>query len=165
MKKLWAPWRMEYIRNPNRECFLCAALKTKQEEEAFILEKMGVGFTIMNRYPYNNGHLLIAPVRHIGSLEALNDEEIITIHRLLARAIIAMNQTIHPDGFNIGLNLGRIAGAGLVDHIHYHLVPRWQGDTNFMPVLGDTKVLSEALEQTYNRIKNGLDRINNLYDI
>jgi len=162
MEKLWAPWRMEYIRNPDRECFLCSALKNKNAEEVFILEKMALGFTIMNRYPYNNGHLLIAPVRHIGLVEALNDEEIITVHRLLSRAIIAMSQTIHPDGFNIGINLGRVAGAGLVDHIHYHLIPRWQGDTNFMPVLGDTKVLSEALGQTYKRIKQGLKQLNGL---
>lgn len=162
MEKLWAPWRMEYIRNPDRECFLCSALKNKKLEEVLILEKMELGFTIMNRYPYNNGHLLIAPVRHIGLVEALNDDEIITIHRLLNRAIIAINQTIHPDGFNIGLNLGRVAGAGLVDHIHYHLVPRWQGDTNFMPVLTETKVLSEALAQTYKRIKQGFGQLDRL---
>lgn len=163
MEKLWAPWRIEYIRNPDRECFLCSALKNQKMEDVFILEKMDLAFTIMNCYPYNNGHLLIAPVRHVGLIESLNDDEIITIHRLLNRSIIAINQTMHPDGFNIGLNLGKVAGAGLVDHLHYHLVPRWQGDTNFMPVLGDTKVLSEALKQTYNRIKNGLDRISNLY--
>ncbi len=162
MEKLWAPWRMEYIRNPGRECFLCSALKNKKLEEVLILEKMELGFIIMNRYPYNNGHLLIAPVRHIGLVEGLNDDEIITIHRLLNRAINALNQTMHPDGFNIGLNLGRVAGAGLIDHIHYHLVPRWQGDTNFMPVLTETKVLSEALVQTYKRIKQGFDQLDRL---
>lgn len=162
MEKLWAPWRIEYIRNPNRDCFLCSALKNQKIEEVFILEKMERAFTIMNRYPYNNGHLLIAPARHIGMVEALDDDEIITIHRLLARAIIAINKTMHPDGFNIGVNLGRVAGAGLVDHIHYHLVPRWQGDTNFMPVLTDTKVLSEGLIQTYKRIKQALDQIDRL---
>ncbi|MEO0191103.1 MAG: HIT domain-containing protein, partial [candidate division WOR-3 bacterium] len=161
MEKLWAPWRMEYIRNPERECFLCAALKNKNPEEVFILEKNKFGFTIMNRYPYNNGHLLIAPTRHIGLFELLDDEEIIAVHRLLTRAIMAINQTIHPDGFNIGVNQGRVAGAGLVDHLHYHLVPRWQGDTNFMPVLSDTKVLSEALDKTYRQIKQGLDKLDN----
>uniref|UniRef100_A0A7V3VTW6 HIT domain-containing protein n=1 Tax=candidate division WOR-3 bacterium TaxID=2052148 RepID=A0A7V3VTW6_UNCW3 len=162
MDKLWAPWRMEYIRNPNKECFLCAALRSKIPEEVFILEKMELGFTIMNRYPYNNGHLLIAPIRHIGSVELLNDDEIVCIHRLLTRAIIAINQTMRPDGFNIGINQGRVAGAGLVDHLHYHLVPRWLGDTNFMPVLTDTKVISEDLNKTYKQIKQGLEKLDNL---
>uniref|UniRef100_A0A7C6AFH6 HIT domain-containing protein n=1 Tax=candidate division WOR-3 bacterium TaxID=2052148 RepID=A0A7C6AFH6_UNCW3 len=162
MERLWAPWRMEYIRNPNKECFLCAALKSKDQEPVFIIEKFELGFTIMNRYPYNNGHLLIAPVRHIGQIELLNDEEILTIQRLLSRAIMAMNQAFHPDGFNIGINQGRIAGAGLVDHLHYHLVPRWLGDTNFMPIISDTKVISEALNRTYKQIKSALDNLNNL---
>ncbi len=161
MEKLWAPWRMEYIRNPGQECFLCAALKKKNYEEVFILEKLGTGFTIMNRYPYNNGHLLIAPLRHVGSIELLNDEEIIDIHRLLTRAIAAINQSMRPAGYNIGINQGRVAGAGLVDHLHYHLVPRWQGDTNFMPVIGDTKVLSESLNKTYLLIRQGLEQLNN----
>ncbi|MEO0184257.1 MAG: HIT domain-containing protein [candidate division WOR-3 bacterium] len=161
MQKLWAPWRMEYIRNPNQECFLCSALKSKNIEEVLILEKEQSGFIIMNRYPYNNGHLLIAPLRHIGLIEALNDEEILSLHRLMSRAITAINQTMHPDGFNIGINQGRIAGAGLVDHLHYHLVPRWQGDTNYMPILGDTKVISEALEKTYKQIKHGLEKLDN----
>ncbi len=162
MEKLWAPWRMEYIRNPNRECFLCAALRKQNLAEVLILEKEESGFIIMNRYPYNNGHLLIAPVRHIGLIEALSDDEVITIHRLLTRAILAINQTMRPDGFNIGINQGRVAGAGLVDHLHYHLVPRWHGDTNFMPVLGNTKVLSEALERTYKQIRLGLERLDSL---
>ncbi|MEO0123741.1 MAG: HIT domain-containing protein [candidate division WOR-3 bacterium] len=162
MERLWAPWRMEYIRNPNKECFLCAALKSKNLEQVFIIEKIEFGFTIMNRYPYNNGHLLIAPVRHIGQIELLNDEEIIAIHRLLSRAIMAMNQAFHPEGFNIGINQGRVAGAGLVDHLHYHLVPRWLGDTNFMPVISDTKVLSEALNRTYIQIKEALKKLDSL---
>ncbi len=162
MERLWAPWRMEYIRNPNKECFLCSALKSKNQEQVFIIEKFELGFTIMNRYPYNNGHLLIAPVRHIGQIELLNDEEIIAIQRLLSRAIMAMNQAFHPDGFNIGINQGRIAGAGLVDHLHYHLVPRWLGDTNFMPIISDTKIISEALDRTYKQIKIALDNLNNL---
>ncbi|MGB9720736.1 MAG: HIT family protein [bacterium] len=161
MQKLWAPWRMEYIRNPHQECFLCSALKHKDIEEVYILEKERTGFVIMNRYPYNNGHLLIAPIRHIGLIEALNDEEILSMHRLLSRAITAINQTMHPDGFNVGINQGRIAGAGLADHLHYHLVPRWQGDTNFMPVLTDTKIISEALEKTYKQIKYGLKKLDN----
>ncbi|MEO0137897.1 MAG: HIT domain-containing protein [candidate division WOR-3 bacterium] len=159
MERLWAPWRMEYIKNPGKECFLCRALNNKDPEQVLILERWEFGFIIMNRYPYNNGHLLIAPIRHIGHVEMLNDEEIITIHRLLTRAIMALNKLMHPEGFNIGVNQGKVAGAGLVDHLHYHLVPRFMGDTNFMPVLGDTKVISEALEKTYQHLKRELKRL------
>ncbi len=162
MERLWAPWRMEYIRSHDKACFLCTALKSKNPEQVFIIERTELGFVIMNRYPYNNGHLLIAPVRHIGKIELLNDEEIVVIHRLLSRAIMAMNQALNPDGFNIGINQGKVAGAGLVDHLHYHLVPRWSGDTNFMPVIGDTKVLSEALQKTYGLIKDELNKLDNL---
>lgn len=162
MERLWAPWRMEYIKKPGKECFLCAALKNKDMTRVLILEKVDLGFTIMNRYPYNNGHLLVAPIRHIGQIELLNDEEIAIIHRLISRAIMAMNRTMNPDGFNIGINQGRVAGAGLVDHLHYHIVPRWLGDTNFMPVLGETKILSEALEKTYKQIKQGLETLDRI---
>ncbi len=161
MDRLWAPWRIEYIRNPNRGCFLCEALKQKDEKKVLIVEKNSKAFVIMNRYPYNNGHLLIAPTRHIGLIEELNEDEMIEMHRLISRAIKAMAITIHPEGFNIGINLGRVAGAGLVNHIHIHLVPRWQGDTNFMPISGETKVISEALLETYEKIKEGLKRLDN----
>lgn len=157
MERLWAPWRIEYIRNVSKEkgCFLCAALKEKEKAKVFIIEKNPKAFTIMNRYPYNTGHLLIAPVRHIGEWEGLDDEEILDIHRLISRAIKAIRCTMNPDGFNMGINQGLVAGAGLVDHFHIHLVPRWKGDTNFMPVLGETKIISEALNKTYNKIIEG----------
>jgi len=159
VEKLWAPWRVEYIRNPGKGCFFCAALKSKNYKKVLITEKRAKAFSIMNRYPYNNGHLLVAPVRHIGSLENLDDDEILTINCLLIRAIKAINITMKPQGFNIGVNQGRVAGAGVVDHIHIHIVPRWQGDTNFMPILSDTKIVSEALLQTYDKIKHGLQRL------
>ena len=161
MDRLWAPWRIEYIRNPGSGCFLCEALKKKSHAEALVIEKEKEAFTIMNRYPYNTGHLMVAPVRHIGLLEELNDTEILAMHRLLTRAIKACNATIKPQGFNIGINQGQTAGAGVISHIHIHLVPRWQGDTNFMPVISDTKVVSEALQQTYQKLKEGLLKLDN----
>ena len=161
MDKLWAPWRVEYIRNPEKGCVFCKGLKAKDPKKALIIEKKSKAFTIMNRYPYNNGHLMVAPVRHIGSLEYLDDDEILQINSLLVRAIRSFDIAMKPQGFNIGINQGRVAGAGVIDHIHIHLVPRWQGDTNFMPVLSNTKVVSEALLETYAKIKKGLQRLDN----
>jgi ATP adenylyltransferase len=162
MEKLWAPWRVEYICNPGTGCFFCKGLKSKDYKKVLILEKGKKAFTIMNRYPYNNGHLMIAPVRHVGLIEQLDDDEILEIHRMLTRVLMAINFTMKPQGFNIGINQGRVAGAGVVDHIHIHCVPRWQGDTNFMPILSETKVVSEALLATYEKIKQGLKRLDNL---
>jgi len=139
-------------------------LKNKDKEEVLIIERNTRAFTIMNRYPYNNGHLLVAPIRHTGLIEELNDDEIIDINRLLVRAIKAIKVSLKPDGFNIGINQGKIAGAGLVDHIHIHLVPRWSGDTNFMPIIGETKVISEGLKETYKKIKKGIEQIESLQE-
>jgi ATP adenylyltransferase len=128
----------------------------KDPKEALIVEKGTRAFSLLNRYPYNNGHLRVAPIRHIGKLELLDDEELLSVHSLLRRAMKSITMTMQPQGFNIGINQGRVAGAGVVDHIHIHLVPRWQGDTNFMPVLCDTKVVSESLMATYEKIRDGL---------
>ena len=162
MEKLWAPWRFEYIRNPGAGCFLCTGYRSKDDRKVLILERREEAFTIMNRYPYNNGHLMIAPVRHVGQIEQLDDGELLCIHNLIARVIEALDHAMKPQGYNIGVNQGRVAGAGVVDHIHFHLVPRWQGDTNFMPVLSETKVVSEALLKTYDKIKDGLQRLEKL---
>jgi ATP adenylyltransferase len=163
MEKLWAPWRIEYINNPGSGCFLCAALKKKDPAEALVLETEPCAFSIMNRYPYNNGHMLVAPTRHVSSLEELDDREVVAIHRLASRAIRAIARVMRAQGFNVGINQGRVAGAGLIDHVHVHIVPRWQGDTNFMPLTADVKVLSEALAQTFRKIKEGLDTLDNPY--
>lgn len=162
MEKLWAPWRVEYIRNPGTGCFFCSGYKSKDDRKVFIVERGEKAFTIMNRFPYNNGHLMIAPVRHVGQIESLNDGEILAINHLISRVIRALDYAMKPQGYNIGVNQGRVAGAGVVDHVHFHLVPRWQGDTNFMPLLAETKVISEALLETYDKIKEGLSRLNNL---
>jgi ATP adenylyltransferase len=159
MDRLWAPWRVEYIRNPGTGCFFCQGLKASDDKSVLILERSSKAFIIMNRYPYNNGHCMIAPLRHIGLIEKLDDEEIRDMHRLLARAVQGIGQAMKPHGFNIGVNQGKVAGAGVVDHIHIHLVPRWTGDTNFMPVIGETKVVSEALLETYENILRGLRQI------
>ena len=159
MERLWAPWRVTYIRNPGKGCFFCQGLQSKNPRKALIIEKGKEAFTIMNRYPYNNGHLMISPIRHIGSLDQLNDSEILNLYHHLNRAMKALKISLAPQGFNIGINQGRIAGAGVIDHMHIHLVPRWQGDTNFMPVLTDTKVVSESLLDTYDKIKQGLKQI------
>ncbi len=162
MERLWAPWRIEYIHNPGKECFFCTALKDIKEKNSLIIEKKDLAFIIMNRYPYNNGHLLIAPTRHTGLINSLTDDEILQMHLLLSRAIKAINTAMKPQGYNIGINQGKVAGAGVVDHIHIHLVPRWQGDTNFMPVLGDTKVISEEIHRTAKRIKECLEKLKDL---
>lgn len=162
MERLWAPWRFEYVRNPGGGCFLCTAYKAHDDIKALVVERKDKAFTIMNRFPYNTGHLMIAPVRHVGHLEQLDDSEILAVNHLISRAIKALNHAMKPQGYNIGVNQSSVAGAGVVDHIHFHLVPRWQGDTNFMPVLSETKVLSEALMQTYESIRDGLSRIDGL---
>lgn len=162
MDKLWAPWRIEYIKNITKGCFLCAALKSKSMEKVLVIEKNDTAFTIMNRFPYNSGHLMIAPVRHIGEYEHLNNQEIVDIHRLLVRAMQAMKKIFHPQGYNVGMNLGEVAGAGVKGHVHVHIVPRWQGDTNFMPILADTKVVIESLDNTYKSFKRALKKLDTL---
>lgn len=162
MNKLWAPWRVEYIRNPGTGCFFCEGLRSKDDERVLVLERGPKSFTIMNRFPYNNGHVMIAPVRHIGQIEQLDDEEMLAVHHLISRIVRAMDYSMKPQGYNIGVNQGRVSGAGIVDHVHFHVVPRWQGDTNFMPIVSETKVISEALMKTYEKIKEGLNRLDRL---
>lgn len=157
MRILWAPWRMAYIRLfPSREgegCFLCKAAGGNDDRKNLVIFRGKTCFVILNRYPYNNGHLMVAPYRHINSLLDLNEKESIEMMNLLKLSIKALKEEYKPDGFNIGLNLGKGAGAGVEDHIHFHIVPRWIGDTNFMPVISNTKVIPETLNETWQRIK------------
>lgn len=162
MERIWAPWRVEYIHKTGGGCFLCEALTKKDPIQSLIIEKGTLAFSIMNRFPYNNGHILVAPLRHVGALELLDDGEVLEINRLLTRLIKSINQAMKPHGYNVGINQGQTAGAGLVTHVHIHCVPRWQGDTNFMPVLGETKIISEALQATYKKIKEGLVKLDTL---
>jgi ATP adenylyltransferase len=157
VERLWAPWRMEYI-GSSREgkddgCLFCEKPSEGDDEKALIVARTEKSFAILNRYPYNSGHLMVAPFRHVGELEEVEDEESLDMQRLLQRCIKALKEAMTPDGFNLGMNLGTVAGAGIPDHLHWHVVPRWTGDTNFMPVLSETKVLPQFLTQAYGGIR------------
>ncbi|NLB55961.1 MAG: HIT domain-containing protein [Lentisphaerae bacterium] len=146
MKQIWAPWRMEYILNSKEPgCFMCDMFQADDDCSNLLLYRGNTCAILMNRYPYNNGHLMVAPYRHIDSMEALEEREMTELMTLTVKAVSVLKTAIKPEGFNIGINLGSIAGAGLKDHIHMHIVPRWGGDTNFMPVLADVKVVPQHL--------------------
>lgn len=154
---LWAPWRMEYILgNKEKECIFCTKTKENEDKKNLILYRGERNYIIMNKYPYNNGHLMIVPYRHTSEFESLNDAESLELMHLVSRSIQALKAAIHPEGFNVGVNIGKIAGAGIEEHLHFHVVPRWAADTNFMPVVGQTKVISEGLWQTFEKIKEKL---------
>jgi ATP adenylyltransferase len=152
-KPLWAPWRLEYVGSADERegCFFCDALE-RPDHDALVVARGDRAFVLLNRFPYSSGHLMVAPVRHTGELTGLDDGEIVDIHRLASQGLAALAATYGPEGFNLGWNLGRVAGAGVVDHVHLHVVPRWGGDTNFMPVLADVKVLPEHLLETRTRL-------------
>jgi ATP adenylyltransferase len=153
MKYVWAPWRIEYIRAEKPTgCILCDKPKETKDKENYILYRGKKNFIMLNSYPYNPGHLLIAPYRHISGLEELTEAERNEHYELVSRSIVVLRKVLKPAGFNLGANLGRVAGAGIEDHFHSHIVPRWQGDNNFMPVLGEAKVIPQALEDTYQTL-------------
>jgi ATP adenylyltransferase len=154
MEKLWAPWRMVYIERGSKSggCFICEKLKEKDDAGNFILQRTKFSVALMNTYPYTSGHIMVAPVRHIGNPTSLTDEELLDKERLVNLCIEALTQALTPEGFNVGANIGDVAGAGLVDHFHIHIVPRWKGDTNFMPVISETRVINEALSKTYEKL-------------
>ena len=161
MKKLWAPWRITYILNVDArdECIFCSRPEGEPSEENLVLYKGRFNFIIMNLFPYNTGHLMVAPYRHVRNLEELDGEELKEMMELVSLSIKALKKAYNPDGFNVGMNLGRVAGAGIDDHIHMHVVPRWNGDTNFMPVLGYTKVIPEGVRETYRKVREVLKDI------
>ena len=154
MKHIWAPWRMEYIElKKSAGCILCEKPGQDNDTENYILYRGDKNFIILNSYPYNPGHLMIAPYRHIASLEELTDEELHEHFDIVSRSIKVLRQEFNPDGFNLGINIGKAAGVGIVDHVHTHIVPRWQGDNNFMPVISDIRIVPEALAKTYQKLK------------
>jgi ATP adenylyltransferase len=158
-RPLWAPWRIEYIRSEKEnECFLCRMFTGTNDRENLLLFRGNTCAVVMNRYPYSSGHLMVAPYRHIAGLEGLTPEENLEMAALTARAVAVLHEVMAPQGFNIGINLGEAAGAGLKDHLHQHIVPRWNGDTNFMPVLGGPRVMPEALETTYDLLVKPFNR-------
>ncbi len=166
-KNLWAPWRIKYIQGlgERHECFICHDLNNPQDDdENLVLWRSNCSVVILNRFPYNNGHLLIAPVRHIRDFEQASDEEMLELTKLIRESQKALSLTIKPHGFNVGINLGRCAGAGLPGHLHFHVVPRWDGDTNFMSVCSDTDVISQSLIELLEVLKqvsdeHGLPRV------
>lgn len=161
IKRLWAPWRMRYIDGSHKDerCIFCAKPKEDKDRENLIVYRGKKAFVIMNLFPYTNGHLMITPYKHTGKLEELNDEELLDIMHLAQKTLKALKICMNPEGFNMGFNIGRPAGAGIVDHIHLHVVPRWVGDTNFMPLLSETKVISEHIFDTYEKIKKGFEKL------
>ena len=157
MEKLWAPWRMAYILGedpPEEGCILCNRVKapTDKHRELGVLRVDEKAYIIQNRYPYNNGHLMVVPVRHVPSPLDLPEDEFVALHELLRAAVRAIDKSMQPHGHNIGMNIGTVAGAGIHEHCHYHIVPRWSGDTSYMPILSDTKIISEGLLETYDKL-------------
>lgn len=153
MEHIWAPWRIQYILEEKPGgCILCDKPKEDKDVQNYILYRGDKNFIIMNSYPYNPGHLLVAPYRHIPDLEELTEEERNEHFELISRSIRVLKQVFQPGGFNIGANIGKVAGAGIDDHFHSHIVPRWQGDTNYMPVLADIRVVPQALADTYKAL-------------
>jgi ATP adenylyltransferase len=154
MKHIWAPWRIKYIQMAKvKGCILCEKLGENKDAENYILRRGKKNFVMLNSYPYNPGHLLIAPYRHVANLEELTNEELHEHFEIVSRSLKVLRQVFNPGGFNIGINMGKVAGAGIDDHVHTHIVPRWQGDTNFMPVISEVRVVPEALAETYERLK------------
>ena len=164
MERLFSPWRSQYIasfakEDGNSGCVFCDAYKADDDAKSLIVYRGREAFVIMNRFPYNSGHLMILPVRHTSEFQSITETEHREMTELLAASQRALNELSHPQAFNIGMNLGRIAGAGIEDHLHWHIVPRWNGDTNFMPVLSDVKVVSEAMEEQWGRLREIFQKI------
>ena len=157
MKVLWAPWRMAYILSDRKDqnCIFCPGEDRSQDAERLILFSGEQSLVMMNRFPYNNGHLLVAPVRHVAGLEELGSEEILDLLLTVRKSIGILKKAMKPEGFNVGLNLGHVAGAGIEEHIHFHIVPRWNGDTNYMTILDDVRVIPEHIQKTYEKLLPG----------
>ncbi len=154
MERIWAPWRMAYIASAAEEegCFICHAKDAADDRQHLVLARTTHTMTMMNRYPYINGHLMVAPLRHTAEMDELGDDELLDLMHGVRLACRMLQEVSRPAGFNIGVNLGRVAGAGLVDHLHIHVVPRWNGDTNFMPVLADARVINQGLMEVYDQL-------------
>lgn len=161
MEKIWAPWRIDYILGQEREpgCIFCTKPKSDADDDNLLVHRARGAFTMMNKFPYNNGHLLIVPYRHASDICELDMEENSLLVREVCRAIQVLRDVMRPEGFNIGINLGKVAGAGIDEHVHYHIVPRWNGDTNIMPVLADVKVIPEHLRSTCRKLREAFLRL------
>lgn len=162
MDQLWAPWRLSYVTQPPKDrpagddCFICRGLAATDDRANLIALRTERSAVVLNRFPYNNGHLLVAPLAHKAGLDDLTDAESLDLQHTLVRMVGLLRKAMSPDGFNVGLNLGKVAGAGLPGHLHWHIVPRWAGDTNFMPVVSDTRVIVQSLDALYDLVTAGL---------
>jgi ATP adenylyltransferase len=156
-QRIWAPWRLEYVKDASKdnesECVFCAALAAGDDEASLIVHRGDRCFVILNKFPYTNGHLMVAPYEHVAALQELNAETVAELMALAQRGMAALETSYSPHGYNVGCNQGRVAGAGVEHHIHMHVVPRWGGDTNFMPVLGDTRVMNQTLADSYRTVR------------
>ncbi|MCX7835095.1 MAG: HIT domain-containing protein [bacterium] len=155
MKQLWAPWRMAYIRSAHEEnapCLFCKIQNEKSDKVNLILARGKFSFVMMNKFPYTNGHLMVVPFQHTADLSKITNDELLEINHFIRLSCQILTEFCHPQGFNIGMNLGMVAGAGITEHLHQHIVPRWLGDTNFMPILTDTRIISESIETTYEEL-------------
>ena len=159
--RIWAPWRLAYVKDASKdeaeECIFCAKPAQEDDEANLIVHRGGRCFVILNLFPYTNGHLMVAPYEHVGSLPELNAETTAEMMALAQASIAVLEEAYEPHGFNVGFNQGRVAGAGVEHHIHMHVVPRWGGDTNFMPVLADTRVMPQSLAQSYEALRGRFD--------
>jgi ATP adenylyltransferase len=154
-ERLWAPWRLEYIRGPKAdECIFCRAVESDDDEGNFVVHRGELAFVMLNAYPYNNGHVMVAPYAHEPTIETLDDATDLEMVQLVKRSITALRDVYRPEGFNIGINQGAAAGAGIEEHVHQHVVPRWRGDTNFMPVIGDVRVLPQSLSDSWKELRS-----------
>jgi len=155
MQVIWAPWRMDYILSDDKKggCIFCPVDEREKDQARLILYVGSMTTVLMNRFPYINGHLLVAPIRHIPELEGLSNEESMDLLLMVKKSVDILKKVMVPEGFNIGLNLGRVAGAGVEEHMHFHIVPRWNGDTNYMTVLGDVRVIPEHIDETYRKLR------------
>jgi ATP adenylyltransferase len=149
-RRLWAPWRLEYIKGPSpEECIFCSKPAAGDDRASLILARGEHCFVMLNAFPYNNGHLMVSPYEHVPSIEELDEPTLLELMQLTRRSLAALREGYSPEGFNIGINQGKAAGAGIEEHVHQHVVPRWGGDTNFMPVIGDTRVLPQSLDDSW----------------
>jgi len=159
MKKLWAPWRLEYVRQEKEgTCFLCRMLESGDDRSNLLVKRGSACAIVLNRYPYNNGHLMICPYRHISDVILMNADEKVETMELLTEALAALKKTVRPHGFNVGLNIGEVAGAGLKEHVHMHVVPRWNGDTNYMAVTADVKIIPQSLLDLWDELYPALNQ-------
>lgn len=163
MKTLWAPWRMQYLEEDpaaaKDACLFCPRIRDRRDPENLIVHRADRMIVFMNKFPYNNGHLLVMPLRHVGELDDLAESELYDLFEMTRLARRALDRVMKPHGYNIGLNLGKVAGAGVPDHLHVHVVPRWDGDTNFMPVLADVKVMPEHLSVTREKLAQAFSEL------